>query len=132
MVPRRHVEDMFAAEDEDLTATLHLAREVASALRDVAGAEGVNVLHASGAAAEQSVFHLHFHLVPRWSDDDLTTWPTGRSARSGDTVPEEQLRLALASRVCGQLLRQDNGRSRHQRAADTHSSYCGTLRPLTA
>jgi diadenosine tetraphosphate (Ap4A) HIT family hydrolase len=51
VVPRRHVVDMFAAEDEDLAATMRLAREVATALRDVAGAQGVNLLHASGMFA---------------------------------------------------------------------------------
>jgi histidine triad (HIT) family protein len=95
VVPRRHVVDMFAAEDEDLAATMQLAREVAGALRDVAGAQGVNLLHASGEAAEQSVFHLHFHVVPRWSDDNFTTWPSGRSGRAGDAAPEHRLRRAL-------------------------------------
>ena len=97
VVPRSHVENVFAAADGDLTATILLAREVAAALRVVAGAEGVNILHASGSAAEESVFHMHLHVVPRWADDGITTWPSGRSARAADAVPEDDLRRALAS-----------------------------------
>ncbi len=35
----------------------------------------MNVLHASGKDGQQSVFHFHFHLFPRFKDDGLDTWP---------------------------------------------------------
>jgi histidine triad (HIT) family protein len=31
--------------------------------------DGLNILQANGAAAFQSVPHLHLHLIPRWSGD---------------------------------------------------------------
>lgn len=40
------------------------------------GASGVNILNASGEGSDQSVPHLHLHLVPRWSGDGLDTWPS--------------------------------------------------------
>ncbi|MGB9374686.1 MAG: HIT family protein, partial [Jiangellales bacterium] len=35
------------------------------------GADGINVFQASRQAAGQTVFHLHFHLLPRWSGDNM-------------------------------------------------------------
>jgi histidine triad (HIT) family protein len=39
------------------------------------GADGINLLHASGKSAQQSCFHFHFYLIPRYKDDGLDTWP---------------------------------------------------------
>lgn len=36
----------------------------------------MNLITSSGTAAEQSVFHLHLHIVPRWFDDGFgEIWP---------------------------------------------------------
>ena len=39
------------------------------------GYSGVNLMNASGADAQQSVFHLHIHIVPRKNNDGMNTWP---------------------------------------------------------
>jgi histidine triad (HIT) family protein len=59
-----------------------LVGRVSRAMRAALGATGVNVLNASGAGSEQSVPHLHFHVVPRWEGDGFTTWPATRSNMS--------------------------------------------------
>lgn len=45
-------------------ATRRTARAVVKALRP----EGFKVMQFNGEAGGQTVFHLHFHIVPRWSD----------------------------------------------------------------
>ncbi len=37
--------------------------------------EGINFLSAHGAAAQQSVNHLHIHLIPRKEGDGINAWP---------------------------------------------------------
>ncbi len=46
-------------------------------MRPVLAPGGLNLLHATRAAAFQSVFHLHVHVVPRWETDALPEppWP---------------------------------------------------------
>ena len=79
VVPKRHISDLFDAKQADLHALILGVQRVSDALRSALGASGVNVLNASGPNSHQSVFHLHFHVVPRWKGDGLWTWPAGRS-----------------------------------------------------
>lgn len=66
VVPRRHVDDML--EDADVTASIVPAvQAVAQLLKDRLGAEGFNVLFNTGAVSGQEVFHLHAHVIPRYS-----------------------------------------------------------------
>ena len=86
VIPKRHAADLFDVDDADLGAVVFAVQRVSEALRETLGASGVNVLNASGPNSDQSVFHLHFHVVPRWMGDGLHTWPKGRSEHlvSGD------------------------------------------------
>ncbi|MFD1374111.1 HIT family protein [Actinoplanes sichuanensis] len=97
VVPTEHavgVQDVSAA---GLTATMALVQRVARGMAQGLGAAGVNVLNASGPGSEQSVAHLHFHVVPRWLDDGFTTWPSGRSRREGVGDPGMELAVAVAA-----------------------------------
>lgn len=76
VVPKKHVPDFWAA--DDVTAS-HLGRaliEVAHGLKRALAPDGLNIIQSSGAAASQTVFHLHVHLVPRWFGDHIgALWP---------------------------------------------------------
>lgn len=47
-----------------IAATQRTARAVVGALAP----EGFQIMQFNGEAGGQTVFHLHFHIVPRWSD----------------------------------------------------------------
>ena len=42
---------------------------------DKCGYDGVNILNANDLAAQQSVFHLHFHIIPRKNNDGIDAFP---------------------------------------------------------
>jgi hypothetical protein len=42
------------------------------------GATGVNLLHAIGRDAKQSVLHFHIHVIPRYLRDGLELWLKNR------------------------------------------------------
>ncbi|MFE0772822.1 HIT family protein [Streptomyces sp. NPDC058861] len=64
---------MFEIPPEVLAVTTALVQRVAEAARTALNPSGVNILSASGPGSEQSVPHLHFHVVPRWVDDGILT-----------------------------------------------------------
>ena len=71
VVPRAHTDDLLTADTRDVAACITVAQELARRAYEDLGAAGVNVLQSSGAAAWQSVFHLHFHVIPRYPGDPL-------------------------------------------------------------
>jgi histidine triad (HIT) family protein len=79
VIPRKHVADLWAA-DPPLAAELTGAViRVGGAIKAAVEPEGINLITSAGEAAEQTVFHLHLHLVPRWANDRLDIWPPKRS-----------------------------------------------------
>jgi histidine triad (HIT) family protein len=71
VVPREHSADLLEIGPEDLTATALASQRLARRMKDVLEADGVNLINACGAAAWQTVFHFHIHVVPRYEDDPL-------------------------------------------------------------
>ena len=71
VVPRVHSADLLEISSEDLTATALAAQRLAQRMKDDLEADGINLINACGAAAWQTVFHFHIHVVPRYEDDPL-------------------------------------------------------------
>jgi histidine triad (HIT) family protein len=71
VIPREHAADVHAISDHDLEhcaiVAKQLARKAASGLR----ATGITIMQSNGAAAWQTVFHYHVHVIPRYDDDPL-------------------------------------------------------------
>jgi histidine triad (HIT) family protein len=56
-------------------------------MRSALNPEGLNLITSAGSAAEQTVFHLHMHVVPRWRRDGFgAIWPV-----EGKRYEDEQL-----------------------------------------
>jgi histidine triad (HIT) family protein len=70
VIPKKHYETIFDIDDEVLKKTITVVKKIALALKKM-GAEGVNIVQNNGKAAEQHVFHIHFHVVPRYFNDGM-------------------------------------------------------------
>jgi diadenosine tetraphosphate (Ap4A) HIT family hydrolase len=69
VIPRRHCADLFDATPEELAALWQALRVAADGLVREHGADGFNLGVNVGAAAGQTVMHLHVHLIPRYAGD---------------------------------------------------------------
>lgn len=65
---------IFSILIKQLTELAVASKKLSSQLLEEHTATGVNLLHASGKDAQQSVFHFHLHIVPRYKDDGLDLW----------------------------------------------------------
>jgi histidine triad (HIT) family protein len=71
VIPKAHCENLFDATPEDVVAVTLAAQRVARAAMAAFGADGLNLLQTNGAAAMQTVFHLHVHVLPRYVGDSF-------------------------------------------------------------
>jgi histidine triad (HIT) family protein len=76
VIPKRHVVEFPDATSGELAAVFDLAADVARRQRQHLASQGETLFLASGVAGEQSVFHLHLHVVPRQENDEvhLSSW----------------------------------------------------------
>jgi histidine triad (HIT) family protein len=91
VIPRAHAADLLSVEGEDLSAVALAAARLASRATERLGADGVNLLNSNGAAAWQTVFHFHVHVIPRYGGDPLRLpWvPSEGDPREIDAVAQE-------------------------------------------
>jgi histidine triad (HIT) family protein len=71
VIPRAHSTDLLSVEPEDLQAVASASQRLASRISERLGADGVNLVNSTGAAAWQTVFHFHVHVIPRYDGDPL-------------------------------------------------------------
>jgi histidine triad (HIT) family protein len=71
VAPRAHSTNVLETAPEDLEAVILTVQRMARRVTERLGADGVNLLNSCGSAAWQTVFHLHFHVIPRYADDPL-------------------------------------------------------------
>jgi histidine triad (HIT) family protein len=91
-----HVDNIYGLNDTLAAAVFRTAARVARAVKKAYAPEGMTLYQANGAAAGQTVFHFHLHLVPRHAEDGLRlTWPVKNPPREQLEANAAKLRAAL-------------------------------------
>ena len=65
IITREHFENLYEVSEEALAAVASASRRLAPVIRQVIAPDGLRVFQLNGAAAGQTVFHYHMHLIPR-------------------------------------------------------------------
>jgi histidine triad (HIT) family protein len=93
---KKHAATLFEADLADLAAAITAAKKVATALKAALKPDGLNMLQANGAAAFQSVPHLHLHLIPRFANDGKGfDWALTPGNRAEIVANAEKIKSAL-------------------------------------
>jgi histidine triad (HIT) family protein len=68
VVPKQHITDIYGLDGKTGGELMTELIRVAIAVKKGCACDGVYITQANEPAAGQDVFHLHFHVYPRWSD----------------------------------------------------------------
>lgn len=96
VIPRSPCINALDASPEQLAACMRTVQTISRAAMKAFKAEGIKIEQYNEAPAGQVVFHLHFHVLPRWTGVELR--PPGKMA-DGDVLKQhaEQLRKAISA-----------------------------------
>jgi len=71
VIPKKHSVDVHDTDAATYGVVASSAKKVADLLQRTLGSEGTSIFQMSREAGWQTVFHLHIHVIPRWSGDNL-------------------------------------------------------------
>ena len=77
VVPKEAAEDILSLSPEGLSAMMATVQKIAKAANKALAPDGILIKQYNRAAAGQSVFHIHFHVIPRW--EGATLAPHGKA-----------------------------------------------------
>ncbi len=97
VLPKAKAVNLYEVGDADLAALIQTVRRVARASKTAFAAEGITVQQFNEAAGGQSVFHLHFHVIPRWEGVPLGRHGAVAAKPEALKADAELLRAALAA-----------------------------------
>ncbi|MGA2402067.1 MAG: HIT domain-containing protein, partial [Syntrophobacteraceae bacterium] len=76
VLPKIHYATLFEISEEDLHACTTASQKIGMAVYKATKASGLNFFQNNFRSAGQHIDHIHFHLIPRFRQDNfLTSWP---------------------------------------------------------
>lgn len=95
VIPKKPSRNLLDASPETLGALMKAVQHVAKAAKTAFGADGITIMQFNEPAAGQTVYHLHFHIIPRYEGIDLKPH-SGKMEDNGVlTANAEKLRAQL-------------------------------------
>ena len=93
VIPKRHSAGLLDTGDQTLSDVIVRVKKVAAQVKAKLGCDGFNVVQNNGEAAGQTVHHLHFHIVPRWTGDKASTFENHEGDMEALKALAEELRF---------------------------------------
>ena len=95
VIPKAQSRNLLDADPATLSAVMPLVQKVARAVQEVTGADGIRLAQFNEEPAGQTVFHLHFHIIPAYADAALKAHGAARA----DDAELAELGNAIAARL---------------------------------
>lgn len=94
VIPKYPAENLLDVDPDYLASTIQVTQKVARAVKAAFNAPGIMLAQLNGAAAGQTVFHLHFHIIPRHDGVDFKLH--ARAMEDADVLADHAGRIRAA------------------------------------
>jgi len=83
VISKKHYATLDEMPPDEVGLLFATVAKVMKAVREAVGADGINIGQSNGKAASQDVFHVHVHIIPRFSQEspDGKTFPGRKKLR---------------------------------------------------
>ena len=93
VIPKSPARNILDVDPDVLAILIQDVQHVAQAAKRAFDAEGVLIQQFNGSASGQTVFHLHFHVVPRWAELPLKRHADGDGMEKPDVLEANAQKL---------------------------------------
>jgi len=95
VIPKDHTENIYTISPEALCRVSLTVQKIATAIRNGADVDGINIVMNNEPAAGQVIFHAHIHIIPRLNDDGFKHWES-KEYKDGDMkVYQDKIKAEL-------------------------------------
>ena len=82
VIPKKHYRDIFDIPMDELWHVMDLLKQVVDLYAEKLGIQNLQIVNNNGSEAQQDVFHIHYHIIPRYlGDGQSIRWYSHREYR---------------------------------------------------
>lgn len=97
VIPKFEAENFFDIDAAALAKLIATTQRVAKGVKKALNPDGVRIMQFNGAPAGQTVFHIHFHIIPCYEGKELKPHTRDFADKTLLAAQAEQIKAALAS-----------------------------------
>lgn len=83
VIPKKHFDNFLTIPPEELIHLINATQYIAGAVKRSVNADGFNIISNNGNSAGQTIYHFHFHIIPRFNED-FNFKPKFKNYKTGD------------------------------------------------
>lgn len=95
IMPKKHYPTFLDLPKKESSSINPLCQRIAASILKATKADGFNLILNNSPAAGQSVHHVHFHIIPRYSNDGHRHWPGSKYPSGEQEVIAAKIKSSL-------------------------------------
>ncbi len=96
VIPKKHFDNFLTIPNDELAELTKLTQYIAGSVKRALKADGFNIISNNGSSAGQSVFHFHYHIIPRYENDFLMRPRTMEYKGNEITLYSEKIKESIS------------------------------------